>query len=100
MAVPDCPALHSSLDEDALIKRYFDNGYTYKDIRAFLEAKHGIVLSEDQLRGRLKRLGLKPVMYLVPPAKYSFSYTIILLGSFIINFLFYVSIQNSTRTPY
>ena len=56
MAVPDCPALHSSLDEDALI---FDNGYTYKDIRAFLEAKHGIVLSEDQLRGRLKRLGLK-----------------------------------------
>ena len=59
MAVPDCPALHSSLDEDALIKRYFDNGYTYKDIRAFLEAKHGIVLSEDQLRGRLKRLGLK-----------------------------------------
>ena len=36
MAVPDCPALHSSLDEDALIKRYFDNGYTYKDIRAFM----------------------------------------------------------------
>ena len=31
----------------------------YKDIRAFLEAKHEIVLSEDQLRGRLKRLGLK-----------------------------------------
>ena len=31
----------------------------YKDIRAFLEAKQGIVLSEDQLRGRLKQLGLK-----------------------------------------
>ena len=38
---------------------YQDKGYTYKDIRAFLEAKHGIVLSEDQLRGRLKRLGLR-----------------------------------------
>lgn len=59
MAVPDCPALHSSMDEESLIKRYFENGYTYKDIRAFLEAKHGIQLSEDQLRGRLKRLGLK-----------------------------------------
>ena len=59
MAVPDCPALHSSVDEESLIKQYFDRGYTYKDIRAFLEAKHGIVLSEDQLRGLLKRLGLK-----------------------------------------
>ena len=59
MAFPDCLALCSSLDEDSLIRRYFENGYTYKDIRAFFETKHGIVLSEDQLRGRLKRLGLK-----------------------------------------
>ena len=59
MAVPDCPALHSFMDEESLIKRYFENGHTYTDIRAFLEAKHGIQLSEDQLRGRLKRLGLK-----------------------------------------
>ena len=57
MAVPDCQVLHSSLDEESLIKRYFENGYTYKDIRAFLEAKHGIILSEDQLQGRLKRRG-------------------------------------------
>ena len=41
MAVPDCLALHSSMDEESLIKRYFENGYTYKDIRAFLETKHG-----------------------------------------------------------
>ena len=47
------------IDEESLIKQYFDRGYTYKDIRAFLEAKHGMVLSEDQLRGLLKRLGLK-----------------------------------------
>ena len=57
MAVPDCPALHSSVDEESLIKQYFDRGYTYKDIRAFLEAKHGIVLSEDQLPELLKRRG-------------------------------------------
>ena len=57
MAVPDCPALHSSVDEESLIK--IRVGYTYKNIRAFLEAKHGIVLSEDQLHVRLKRLGLK-----------------------------------------
>ena len=31
----------------------------YKDIRAFMEIKHGIVLSQDQLRGWLKCLGLK-----------------------------------------
>ena len=31
MAVPDCPALHFSLDEESLIK-YFENGYTYEDI--------------------------------------------------------------------
>ena len=59
MAIPDCPALCSSLDKDSLIRKYFENGYAYKDIRTFLESKHGIVLSEDQLRGRLKRLGLK-----------------------------------------
>ena len=59
MAVPDCPALYSSLDEESLIRQYFVNGYTYKDIRAFLEIKHGIILSEDQLQARLKRLGLK-----------------------------------------
>ena len=54
MAVPDCPALHSSVDEESLIQQYFEKGYMYKDIRAFMEIKHGIVLSEDQLRGRLK----------------------------------------------
>ena len=59
MAVLDCPALHFSVDEESLIQQYFEKGYMYKDIRAFMEIKHGIVLSEDQLRGRLKRLGLK-----------------------------------------
>ena len=52
MAVPDCPALHdhSSVGEESLIKI---------TCTKFPEAKHGIVLSEDQLSGRLKRLGLK-----------------------------------------
>ena len=55
MAVAD-----SSIDEELLIKRYFENDYKDKDIRAFLEAKHGTQLLEDQLCGRLKQLGLKP----------------------------------------
>ena len=38
----------SSLDEESLIKRYFENGYTYKDIW-----DHAV------RRCRLKRLGLK-----------------------------------------
>ena len=59
MAVPDCPALHYSVDEKLLIQQYCEKGYMYKDIRAFTEIKHGIVLSEDQLRGWLKCLCLK-----------------------------------------
>ena len=49
MAVADCPAFHQSLDEHELLRSYFDKGYTYKDIRDFMEVEHGISLSEDQL---------------------------------------------------
>ena len=59
MAIPDCPALHFSVDEESLIQQYFEKGYMYKDIRAFIEIKHAILLSEDQLRRRLKHPGLK-----------------------------------------
>ena len=59
MAVADCPAFHQSLDEHELLRSYFDKGYTYKDITDFMEVKHGISLSEDQLRRKLKVLGLK-----------------------------------------
>ena len=47
------------MDEHELLRSYFDKGYTYKDIRDFMEVKHGISLSEDQLRRKLKTLGLK-----------------------------------------
>ena len=50
MAVPDCPALYSSLDEESLIRRYFVNGYTYKDIRAFLEHRRSITSSTEETR--------------------------------------------------
>ena len=59
MAVADCAALHRSLNEDELIKFYFMKGYTYNNIRSFLETKHSIKLTEDQLRWKLKKLGLK-----------------------------------------
>ena len=51
--------LHFSVDEELLIQQYFEKGYMYKDIRASMEIKHKIVLSEDQLHGWLKRLGIK-----------------------------------------
>ena len=59
MAVADCPAFHQSLNECELLRSYFNKGYTYKDIKDFMETKHGIFLSEDQLRRKLKALGLK-----------------------------------------
>ena len=62
MAVADCAALHrgqSALNEDELIQFYFKKGYTYQNIRSFLATKHGIELTDDQLRWRLKKLALK-----------------------------------------
>jgi len=59
MAVANCPAFHQYLNEYELLRSYFDKGYTYKDIRDFMETKHGISHSEDQLRRKLKILGLK-----------------------------------------
>ena len=60
MAVANCPALCNQIcDEDELLRKYFDRGYTYKDIRDFMEARHGVHLTEDQLRRKLTRLGLR-----------------------------------------
>lgn len=56
--LPDSPPLYS-WDEDTLIKSYFKEGYTYSEICSFLELRHGIVLTIDQLRGQLKKLNLK-----------------------------------------
>lgn len=53
----DCPALHSA-EEEELIASYFDDGYTYAEICTFLNLRHGIVLTVDQLRYRLKKMGL------------------------------------------
>ena len=58
MAVPDCTALHD-WDKETLIKNYFKEGYTYSQICSFLKLRHGIVLTLDRLRVRLKKLNLK-----------------------------------------
>ena len=57
--LPDSPALHSCRDKETLIKSYFKEGYTYSEICSFLELRHRILLTIDQLRGRLKKLNLK-----------------------------------------
>ena len=53
----NCPALNSA-EEQELIASYFDDGYTYAEICTFLNLRHGIVLMMDQLRYRLKKMGL------------------------------------------
>ena len=45
--------------EEAVIRQYFEDGYKYDDIRKFLKLQHGISLTLDQLRRRLKVMGLK-----------------------------------------
>jgi len=55
----NCPALYSSLDEEELISQYFKDGYTYEDICKFLRLRHSIILTLDQLRNQLKRMGLR-----------------------------------------
>ena len=47
------------MGEEDLILRYFKDDYTYEDICKFLHLWHGINLTMDQLRKRLKRMGLR-----------------------------------------
>jgi len=46
--------LHSRW-EDNLIQQYFEDGYTYDDFKLW----HGVELTPDQLRKRLKNMGLR-----------------------------------------
>jgi len=48
---------HSSLDD--LIRRYFEDGYTHNEIRCFLKIRHEVEMTPDQLRTRLKSMGLR-----------------------------------------
>lgn len=57
MAGYNCSTLDSA-DEQELITSYYDDGYTYAEICTFLHLRHGIVITVDQLRYRLKRMGL------------------------------------------
>ena len=58
-------------ERDQLIRHYFDIGYTFNGIIAFLLCKHGITVSLPQLKHILRRAGLlknnnaKPVIEIV-----------------------------------
>ena len=55
----DTLVLDDSIEnEEDLINFYFNDGFTYKEIRLFLSKYHGIVLSERTLKRRLKTMGL------------------------------------------
>ena len=59
MADHESFAVISPSSEEAVIRQYFVDGYKYNDIRKFLQFRHGISLTSDQLRRRLKIMGLK-----------------------------------------
>ena len=46
-------------DRDHLVSRYFNLGFTYNEIVAFLQNYHGIQLSVRQLKRILKTKGLR-----------------------------------------
>lgn len=58
MAAFECPVLHSSWDEEAAIAKYFKDGYTYAEICMFLRLRHNCNVTIDQLRYKLKKMGL------------------------------------------
>jgi len=37
----------------------FEDGYTHNEIQSFLEYRHGVILTPDQLRKRLQDMGLR-----------------------------------------
>ena len=45
--------------EDDLIRHYFNKGFTYEEIRLFLQTKHDITFSLRTLKKRLSDMGLK-----------------------------------------
>jgi len=58
MAIEEFPVLHSSWNKDVVIAKYFKDGYTYEEICTFLRLRHGLELTIDQLRYKLKKMGL------------------------------------------
>ena len=58
MAMPDSPALHSDLCEEQLIT-FFEDGYTYHQISSFLNIRHGINRTTEQIKYRLAKLRLR-----------------------------------------
>ena len=59
MADHESFVLISPSSEEAVIRQYFLDGYKYDDIRKFLKLQHGISLTSDQLRRRLKTMWLR-----------------------------------------
>ena len=58
MAALECPVLHSSWDEEVAIAKYFKDGYTYEEICMFFRLRHKSDMTIDQLRYKLKKMGL------------------------------------------
>ena len=53
------PSFYEEESEENILRDYFSKGFTYEEIRMFLETKHNITLSIRTLKSRLTALGLK-----------------------------------------
>ena len=58
-AVVDSPALHQDLSEEEALAAYFQLGYTNAQICSVLEHCHGLILTLDQVKKCLVKLGLR-----------------------------------------
>ena len=54
------PALsRATQSRDVLIKAYFNQGYTHRDIAMFLSVMHGISIGTEWVKKLVRRLGLR-----------------------------------------
>ena len=58
-AVVDSPALHQDLSEEEALAAYFQLGYTNSQICSVLEQCHALILTLDQVKRSLVKLGLR-----------------------------------------
>ena len=59
LQVVDSSALHQDLSEEEALAAYFQLGYTNAQICYVVEHCHGVILTLDQVKKRLVKLGLR-----------------------------------------
>ena len=56
---PDLGEDDDQVDEEDIVRHYFFKGFTYEEIRMFLQKNHGLEISITTLKRRIKAYGLR-----------------------------------------